>query len=326
MKRINIITVDNQSGLSRDAKILANILRKSGFQVTVFEVGKPTLKHKTQKIITYLNRLASYTFKQNPPFDINLFIEYVIPPWFSYARVNCLIPNQEWFRDEWRSYLNKFDYILCKTKFAKDIFNKLGCKTEFIGFTSLDGLNKKHIKNYDLFFHLAGSNLQKGTQAIINVWQKNPQFPNLTIIQNPQKARRINISNIQHITEYVDDQLLSEYQNSYGIHLCPSEAEGFGHYIVEAMSCQAVTITTNAPPMNELVTQERGLLVDYHQTKPQRLGINYYVDPQDLERKIEEVLGMDYNQKKQLGEKAREWYLENDGFFRRRIVEVIKSL
>ena len=56
------------------------------------------------------------------------------------------------------------------------------------------------------------------------------------------------------------------------------------------MSTKALTLTTNAPPMNELITPERGLLVNYHNTKPQRLGTNYYVDPQNLEEKIEEVL------------------------------------
>ncbi len=327
MKRINIITVDNKSGLTRDATIIAQTLRNAGFKVSIYELGKSTLGHKIQRLTSYLDRVISHTLRSKPPYDVNLFIEYVIPSWFSYAQVNCLIPNQEWFRDEWRSYLNQFDYILCKTKFAQNIFDQLGCKTKFISFTSLDRFNKKYTKNYDRFFHLAGSNLQKGTKTIIDVWQKNPRFAPLTIIQNPQKAQRINnTDNIEHITQYMDDKILLEYQNSYGIHLCPSEAEGFGHYLVEAMSCEAVTITTNAPPMNEIITPVRGLLADYSHTKPHKLGINYYVDPQSLEQKINEILDMNYSQKKQLGENARSWYLDNDKFFRQSIVEVIASI
>ncbi|MDJ0691250.1 MAG: glycosyltransferase [Xenococcaceae cyanobacterium MO_188.B32] len=326
MKKVNIITANSVTGLSRDAKILAHILRDAGFPVTIYEEGKPTFSHKLQRISTYLQKLGSYTLKSQPPYDINLFLQGISPGWLSYASVNCLIPNQEWFNDESLPYLSQCDYILCKTKYAQDIFDKLGCKTELISFTSVDRLRKKEPKNFARFFHLAGGNLQKGTNTIVSLWQRHPEWPTLTIIQSPKKAKRIDVPNIEHIVEYVDDEVLAKYQNSYGVHLCPSEAEGFGHYIGEAMSCQAVTITTDAPPMNELISSSRGILVNYHRTEKQKLGINYYVDPQALEQKINEVLTMDEDTKKVLGENAREWYLENDRFFRKRIVELIKDM
>lgn len=326
MKRVNIITQDNNSGLSRDAAILTRILTEAGFQVTVYPLGKPTIAHKFQRIATYLHQAASYTFTANPPYDINLFLETVVPSWFSYARINCLIPNQEWFRPEWLPNLPPFDYILCKTKFAQRIFDELRCRTEFISFTSIDQFNDQYPKNYDRFFHIPGSSVQKGTKTIIKLWQRHPEWPSLTIRQNPKKGSPAIAPNIDYITEYLDDEVLREYQNAHGIHLCPSEAEGFGHYIGEAMSCKAVTITTNAPPMNELIAPERGLLADYNRTQVQGLGINYYVDSEALEQKIDEVLGMDWATKKQLGEKARDWYEQNDQFFRRRIVEVLKEM
>jgi len=39
------------------------------------------------------------------------------------------------------------------------------------------------------------------------------------------------------------------------VHIFPSQVEGFGHVINEARSCASVVITTNYPPMNELVDQ-----------------------------------------------------------------------
>src|SRR5690606_34092893 len=100
----------------------------------------------------------------------------------------------------------------------------------------------------------------------------------------------VSAPNIRHLLERVDDATLRTLQNSNAIHLCPSEAEGFGHCIAEAMSCGAVTLTTDAPPMNELITPERGVLVNYNRTTKQRSGANYYVDPVDLERKIHDIL------------------------------------
>lgn len=326
MKRVNIILVDNKFGLSRDASILREVLQKANFKVTVFEVGKPTLDHKIQRLSTYVNRFASELINKNPPYDINLFLEYVIPAWFPYAHLNCLIPNQEWLRDDWRPFLNQFDYILCKTKFAQAIFDKLGCKTEFIGFTSLDRFNPQSSKNYDKFFHLAGKSAQKGTDIIINLWRRHPEWPPLTIRRNWQEPDSMSTTNIEYITHYLDDKILRDYQNSHGIHLCPSEAEGFGHLIAEAMSCRSVTITTNAPPMNELIAPDRGILVDYCLTSVQCLGINYHVDTQALEQKVNEVLGMDYLTKKSLGDKARDWYHQNDNLFRRRLVDILNTI
>ncbi|WP_107671132.1 glycosyltransferase [Cyanothece sp. BG0011] len=326
MKKINIITVDNNGGLTRDAKILKSILDNAGFKVSVFEVGKPTIGHKLHKIYSYGELFFSENFKGSPPYDVNLFLQDVIPTWFSYAKVNCLIPNQEWFRDEFLPFLPKFDYILCKTKYAQSIFNELGCRTEFISFTSLDCWDQQQEKNYDQFFHLAGSSsIQKGTKTIIDLWSRHPEWPCLTIRQK-KKSFHAAVPNIQYIHNFLDDETLRKYQNKVGIHLCPSEAEGFGHYILEAMSTKALTLTTNAPPMNELITDERGLLVNYQQTKPQRLGTNYYVDPQHLEEKIEEILSMSYQQRKELAEKARNWYLENDKFFRQKIVTFLQDL
>ena len=121
----------------------------------------------------------------------------------------------------------------------------------------------------------------------------------------------------------LDDAALMALQNTFTIHLCPSEAEGFGHCIAEAMSCGAVTLTTDAPPMNELITPERGVLVDYHRMKKQRAGANYYVDPLDLERKIEAILRLDDASKLRLGQRARSWYEDNDRAFRTQLVAAL---
>lgn len=336
--KVNILVRNSGLGLNRDAAIVAEVLQDAGFQVRVnslhnklfqkpyFQTFIKLLSNKSLKLQHEVYQAFSQTILGKPIYDINLFLEFVVPQWFPYARVNCLIPNQEWFLDSWLPHLKNVDKILCKTKYAEEIFQNLGCQTEFISFTSLDRLNKTSAKPYDTFLHLAGKSLQKGTQKIIDLWLRHPEWPLLKIINNRPKSPVVAADNIEYITKYIDDRLLREYQNYHNIHLCPSEAEGFGHYIGEAASCQAVIVTTNAPPMNELILPERGILVDYHDRQVQRLGDNYYVDAGDLERKIEEVLAMDLRSKKQLGENARAWYEDNDRFFKRQIVEVLRNI
>jgi hypothetical protein len=91
------------------------------------------------------------------------------------------------------------------------------------------------------------------------------------------------------------------------------------------MSCGALTLTTNAPPMNELITPERGVLVDYHRTTKQRSGANYYVDPADLEHKIQAIIEMDDQSKQKMGDNAKRWYKENDRLFRTRLVDALEQ-
>jgi hypothetical protein len=91
------------------------------------------------------------------------------------------------------------------------------------------------------------------------------------------------------------------------------------------MSCKAVVITTNAPPMNELVNSDRGVLVDYSSHEPHALGFNYHFNSDSLESKINQVLGMSNAEKYKLGKLAREWYLENHAFFIKNFLNVINN-
>ncbi|MCD8487281.1 MAG: glycosyltransferase [Desertifilum sp.] len=317
-RRINIIRWDNQLGLRRDTEIIANILKSAGFEVSIQPFWRPSRRYSS------LNWFSRAT-RAKPLYDINLFLEDILPSWLPFARINCLIPNQEWFRPEATAYLGGMDWVLCKTKHAEQVFQKLGCQTKWIGFTGCDRFNSSIPRNEWGFFHLASSP-QKGMNALIQVWQNHPEWSILTIVQNPKYAQSVIAPNIHYRAEYISDEQLQSYQNSQSIHLCPSESEGFGHSIIEAMSCQAVVLTTNAPPMNEILTPERGVLVDYNRTQKQQLGINYYVDIKHLEEQIQQILEMDSYRKKVLGKNAREWFLENDKDFRYRFVEIIQNI
>lgn len=92
------------------------------------------------------------------------------------------------------------------------------------------------------------------------------------------------------------------------------------------MSCGAVVITTDGPPMNEMVTPDRGALVRYGRTGRQRLGTNYFVDVDALEESIARVMAMPEAEKRALGASARRWYQSNDEFFRQRVVELVGSV
>jgi glycosyltransferase involved in cell wall biosynthesis len=112
-------------------------------------------------------------------------------------------------------------------------------------------------------------------------------------------------------------------QNSHAFHLCPSETDGWGHYLVEALGVGAVTVTVDAPPMNELVTPERGLLVPYVGTGNMALATTFYFDESALERTVEHALDLSDAELHALGESGREWFIQNRNSFVRRVGEAL---
>lgn len=333
-KRVNIVYWCNAGGLVHDASILGSILSRAGARVTyngssrfIALGNQRTLRERLQRWA--LRRLALTTGR--PMYDLTLFLEGIYPEFLGESAHTALIPNQEWFRDDHHAHLRAIDWVLCKTQDAGRIFDGLGCKTRFVGFTSSDCRDATAAPKQDTFFHLAGMSQQKGTKTIFELWQRHPEWPNLLAIQATKTHdgdvnQHYEGPNIQHVLGRISVEQLNSHQNERRFHLCLSEAEGFGHYIVEALSCHAIVFTTNAPPMNEIVQPDRGVLVDYSRTQAQRLATNYIVDPADLERRIEEVLRLSPADYQRIGTNARIWYERNDSRFRQQIVDVVRDI
>jgi len=319
VNRINIIRRP-VGGLEVDTKILAEVLRRLELAVSISRQGNRS--HRAQMQRWWRGRLChAGAVKQ-----VNLFIEDICPAWLNYGDLNVLIPNQEWCRAGTYGLLDKLDFVLCKTRYAEEIFNRLGCRTLYVGFTSSDRYDSAITKDFGQCLHVAGHSLQKGTGTLAKIWAEHPEWPSLTIVtRNPELTLGIRANNIS-LRADVSDEELTLLQNRCGVHICPSEAEGFGHYICEAMGCAAVVVTTDAPPMNELVSSERGILVLAGGKKPQSLGYNYYVDEQALESSIERVLKMPDREKVVLGGAARNWFLSEKAAFAERMGRAVETI
>lgn len=314
---VNLLT-RRTIGLTIDARLIESTLVNGGIDTTAFfPRGRNIDLLATRMVLQVANFF-------HPRSNVNIFIEQIMPGWLSLASANFFIPHQEWCRPETVALLKNINFVLCKTNYAKDIFQRLGHNVAYIGFTSEDRLKEDIKKDYNKFLHVAGRSLQKGTVTLSEVWARHPEWPVLTIItKNPQLVHRNGASNIHVITDMLTDESVTAMQNEFGVHLCPSEAEGFGHYICEALGCGAIVVTTDAPPMNELVTRDRGILVPFSKQTPQSLGMNFYVDAVALEVEIEGVLNLTIPEKKALGEAGRSWFLKNKLDFERRLPTVI---
>ena len=95
---------------------------------------------------------------------------------------------------------------------------------------------------------------------------------------------------------------------------------------MEAMGVGAVTLTTNAPPMNELVEADRGILVPYARMDTQFLANTYFFDEAAAEAAIERMIAMPDDELRRMGGNARAWFLRNDREFAARLKNALDPL
>lgn len=302
----------NGVGIDRDAAIIATVARKRGFEVE-------TSHHRS---IGPLSGLISFRRGRD---DVIIFLERVKSRWLRHADRVLLIPNQERFPERLVRTLGHVDRILVKTRHAEEIFSRHHPNVTRIGFTSIDRRLENAQPDYGRFFHLAGGSSLKGTEALLQAWADHPDWPPLTVLRHRPGPVPDIPPNVVLRREYVADEELRRLQNAFGVHLCPSLSEGWGHSIVEAMSSGAVVLTTDGPPMNELVGPDRGMLVPVARSEPRKLGVNYHVDRGALAKAIERLIAMPNDRKAALGAAARSWFERNDRDFRARLAEILDS-
>lgn len=327
MIRVNLIARDNGFGLSRNLHLLHDALAAAGFDVTLSGIRRGALRKVVHPVRLRAQTLARRVAGRGAQrWDVNLMLERVRPEYLATAHRNVLLPHPEWFDERDRQWLSCLDRAFVLTRHAIPIFELLGLKTEYTGFTSEDRRDPS-VPRERAFFHLAGRSANKGTDTLLATWRKHPEWPRLTILQSPRAAREVvHAPNIVHRVDYILDDELKRIQNAHRFHLCPSETEGFGHYLVEAMGVGAVVVTLDAPPMNEMVTRERGALIVPSRTGTQSLATTYFYDEAALERAVERLLATSEVELERMGTAARAWFEDNDQAFRTRIAEAVRAL
>lgn len=286
--KINVFSSQNGKGLEASRQILKSELVELGHKI-------------------YERELNEAKSESSPKVDLNIFFEVINPDWLDHAKANWFIPNPECYVQD-IALLDQIDLFLCRTHEVERIFNSMHKRTYYIGFSSRDCQSLLIEKDYRLCFHVAGGSPFKGTKAILKAWSGKDHLAPLTVLVH-YSLLHSEQPNMHWITERVSLSELRLLQNSCGIHLCPSETEGFGHYLMEAMSTGAIVITTDGPPMNEFIEDKR-CLVPCLKTAPCSLATRYFIDPEQLAKRIEDLMNLPDEELKRIGDHNRATYFQ----------------
>ncbi|MCS6947206.1 MAG: hypothetical protein NZM12_06295 [Steroidobacteraceae bacterium] len=327
--RIRLIGFENQVGNSRDLAILDVALRGLGHDVEIVRVTRTArrVRRWLADVLAMRVRPRRSSHRDDARLcDLNVMLEHVWPTFLARARCNVIVPNPEWCDRADRRLLPQFDAIWAKTRYAAELFAPFGPPVHYIGFDSFDRYDAG-VPRAPRCLHLAGKSRMKGTARLLRAWLAHPDWPALTIVYSragvfePQRG-----PNIRYQDEFIDDATLRRLQNEHLIHLCLSETEGWGHYIPEALSVGAIVLATDAPPMNELVSAERGLLVASAPLGQQHLSRTFAFDASALGRQLERALAMDPRERQLLQQNARRWFIDNKREFPTRLAAALRQL
>lgn len=301
--RTQILMPQQSVGLMRDAETLGRVLSDAGWASTVTVAGARSVRAQAED--------AARRARGRAGFDLNIFLEVPVRRWLNTARASVLIPNQEWFQESHRAMLGRIDRVLCKTRHAEGIFTRLGAETAYTGFVGVDRLDPTITLDFDAFLHVAGSPWRSETSAVLEAWSRHPEWPVLTVVRSvPVDAQRAP-PNVRVIRGPIPDAELRTLQNRCGVHVCPSEMEGYGHLLSEGASAGALVMTTDADPMRELITPDRGVLIPTTDSEPHHHGVRHRFTPEAVEAGVGIILGMESNRRATIGQAGRAWFERN---------------
>ncbi|KAL4166816.1 hypothetical protein KRP22_014068 [Phytophthora ramorum] len=184
------------------------------------------------------------------------------------------------------------DAVLCKTKecydratqWYKQEGNPRNAKVFYTKHTSSDQalFARKRLGEYAVaskdfsdvrFLHTAGTSASKGTREVLECWTYTSGLPPIDVYIDRKPFYRLfpasykmkikrSLSPVNLHLGVVDGIKISKLTAEAAFFVNPSYSEGYGHYINQARASGGVIVTTDLPPMNELITaNETGLLV-----------------------------------------------------------------
>ena len=313
-------------GLQNDALLLKTIIQET--------------THHTCQIVSYdESGLYSQTESSQHNVDVQFFLEHIHPSFINWATFNIFIPNIEFANRVDVQNIPRMDRIVAKTEHAKQTLTVCFPQSKILywGWSSTDRYDPNVTKKINEFVHIKGVSRFKNSQTVVDLWLKHPEWPLLHLFcyGNESQNGYLNMHvpfvllapNIKWTQRKINEDELKDVMNRFGVHICCSVQEGFGHYINEAKACKAAVISTDGRPMNELIHHhENGLLVKTISEQTTSLGKKYHVCEVDMEAKIQMMINLDENTKRKFGERNRHSFTKMRNELKENVIETFKQM
>lgn len=317
MAKIVILFSSAGLGLAKDARVLQAALLDSNYKVELQAFVQTDIasdSYVKNLIIRFLFKFNVIYFWRKllsallpKPSTIFLHLENIHYKKLYINAIHILIPNQEWFRVSGISLLPHIHQVWCKTHLACSIFTELGVLTRYIGF-SLGQEEPLYIQSTSAkpeFFSRIGRSAYRGAEKLVSIWSQHPEWPSLNLVIDASRRMFPSPDNVIYVDEFPSVDDYHAYANSFRFHLYATETEGFGHSIYESMRAGAIVLLTDAPPMNEIVTDEGAVLIPAIYSGNKGLSPRFSVTRRGLEYSVFRALELSESERNQITTHAK---------------------
>lgn len=226
---INIFTYNIGTGVVTDSFLLYDLLKNTYNCSVNFNEN--------------LKKIEDYNKNSN---DIAIWVQNPIFDAMTYFKKNIWIINEEWCNESYLSQLSRFDYVICKNKYAKLLLDKYNTNNiVYIPFVSRN-MNDDSIERKNKFLHFNGKAIQKNTQCLLNI------NSDITILDSKTCYYNL-LPNTKRIYHYLKTSEIKTLLNTFNYHICPSLYEAWGHYLFEGLSTGAEIICSDIPVFKEML-------------------------------------------------------------------------
>jgi hypothetical protein len=304
---INLISHDNGVGLTQDVRLLRALFEGQGHEVRYTEWRDGSGQA-----------------------DVNFHIELYDPKHLRSARSHVGLFNLEWFDKGQISTMACMSQLWAKSGEALRIYETLGqglWPAHYTGFLSRD-MYRPGVAKEPVCIHVRGKASQKATDLVLEAWRRHgDDLPRLIVTSADEFDgwRRTHPTRVDMQFGHKSEAELAALMTACRFHICPSETEGWGHYIAEALSCKAVVVTVDGSPMNEHVRPEFGVLLPAA-THASGLVTRHRVDPDRLALEVQQMSLWSNNVLDTLGNRARSHWESRQAAFAKKALALLSHL
>ena len=220
------------------------------------------------------NRIEVIFFNEQN--DINII--YQLKAKLPFLKLGAYI---DYYKEDTVKEFMLYDFLICNTKRHYSVF-KEHPQCFYVPWGTDTNLFKPRKKTEDqlTFFHSAGMSNRKGTAFVIDAFIKGYLYQSSKLIVHTQKDfAKVFDYNVTELKKY-NIEVIEKTVTAPGlyylgdIYVYPTMLDGLGLTMYEALSSGMPVITTNHPPMNEVINNDVGYLVDVDYLRSRRDG--YY--------------------------------------------------
>ncbi|MFR0823636.1 MAG: glycosyltransferase family 4 protein [Clostridia bacterium] len=176
----------------------------------------------------------------------------------------------DYYTEQMIPFYDIYDFIICNTKRHYEAFDTCKCSRYYVKWgTNTEIYNNKSnkLKEQITFFHSMGMSNRKGTELLVAAFIKGELYKSSKLIIHTQKSLKEVFNIDEKDMEQYNIQIINKTIGAPGlyymgdVYVYPTKLEGLGLTLYEALASGLPVITTNFPPMNEIIDETNGKLV-----------------------------------------------------------------